>query len=232
VAEIMNAKKESQAVSKANEAEGRERAVPIEGVWRIWPEHGGDHEFTQHIGGPAVPPTPPKTTNPDHIFEVHPLTRFDGVEVGDSIGEISGYAYKDPDDAFHRFENTRFHLQCSENTTQLTMSMVGYNYTKFHIHLNEDVKHRMQDGGRAFKAEILDNEGETLVTEERMILVPDTDAFERLKAAKAGEEFEVTGMPRVSLALVKWRCENASAKPYVLDWDIPYEMVILSVSQL
>jgi len=65
-----------------------------------------------------------------------------------------------------------------------------------------------------------------------MIIVPDTDAFERLKTAKVGEKFEILGMPRVSLALVKWRCEHASDKPYVLDWDIPYEMAILSVSRL
>ena len=229
VAEIMNCKKEKTALTKANDAEGRSRAVPMTGVWRIWPEHGGDHEFTQHIGGTPVPPNHQKTTNPDHIFEVHPLTFFDGIEVRDSIGHISGYDYKDAERAFHYYENTRFHLECRINETELTMSMVGYNYTKFDIVLNEDVSHTMQDGGKAFKARIVNDEGETLVTEEWMILVPGTDAFDALKDAKEGNEFAVMGMPRVSLSLVKWRCDNASAKPYVLDWDIPYEMVILAV---
>jgi hypothetical protein len=109
------------------------------------------------------------------------------------------------------------------------MSNVGYNYTKFDIILNEDVTHTMQDGGKAFKARVQADDGDTLVTEERMILIPGTAAFEGLKSAKAGEAFTVLGMPRVSLALVKWRCANAASKPFVLNWDIPYEMVILAV---
>ena len=229
VAEIANAKKEKAAVTKANDDEGRSRAIPVSGVWRIWPEHGGDHEFTQDINGTPVPSDDAKKTNPDHIFEIHPLTTFDGIEVKDSIGPIPGYKYKPADDAFYRFENTRFHLECGASETQLTMSMTGYNYTDFDIELREDVSHTMQDGGKAFMATILDHEGETLVTKERMVLVPGTKAFNDLQAAKTGERFRVLGMPRLSLALVKWRCDHAAEKPYVLDWDIPYEMVILSV---
>ena len=26
-----------------------------------------------------------------------------------------------------------------------------------------------------------------------------------------------------------WRCANAGDKPWVLDWNIPYEMVVLNV---
>ena len=62
-----------------------------------------------------------------------------------------------------------------------------------------------------------------------MILIPGTAAFEVLKNAKEGDTFTVLGLPRVSLGLVKWRCEHAAEKPWVLDWDIPYEMVILNV---
>jgi hypothetical protein len=226
VAEIMNAKKELDAVARANAAEGRNPKVPITGVWRIWPEHGGDHEFTQgHQEGEAT------STNPDHILEIHPLTEFDGIEVADSIGKISGYKYKDAEEAFGRYENTRFHLDCNagSSTVRMTMSMVGYNYTKFTLVLNEDVSHTMQDGGKAFKAAILDNGNNILVTEERMILIPGTAAFEALKNAKEGDTFTVLGLPRVSLALVNWRCEHAAEKPWVLDWDIPYEIVILAV---
>jgi len=208
VAEIVNARKEKPALTAANAAEGRIRAVPITAVWRIWPEHGGDREFTQNIDGTPIPPDNDKTTNPDHIFEMHPLTLFDGVEVGDSIGPISGYDYKEAEDAFHRFENTGFHLSCGETQTELTMSMVGFNYTNFGISLNEDVSHTMQDGGKAFMASVHDAEGETLVTNLRMILVPGT--FDELKSANKSETFKVLGMPRVNLALVKWRCDNAA----------------------
>ena len=109
------------------------------------------------------------------------------------------------------------------------MSMVGYNYTKFTLVLNEDVSHTMEDGGKAFKAAILGDDDDIFVSEERMILAPGTAAFEALKNAKEGEEYTVLGVPRVSLALVNWRCAHADDKPWVLNWDIPYEMVILAV---
>ena len=62
-----------------------------------------------------------------------------------------------------------------------------------------------------------------------MIIIPGTTAFTALQNAKEGDEFTVLGMPRVSLALVSWRCEHAAEKPFVLTWDIPYEMVLLNV---
>jgi len=222
----MNAKKELEAVARANAVEGRSQKVNITGVWRIWPEHGGDHEFTQ-----GTTTSPATTTNPDHILEIHPLTEFDAIDVASSIGKISGFKYKKADEAFERYETTRFHLDCSAgaSTVRMTMSMVGYNYTKFTLVLNEDVSHTMQDGGKAFKAAILDSHGDTLVTEERMILIPGTAAFETLKDAREGVEYTVLGMPRVSLSLVSWRCAHADDKPWVLNWDIPYEMVILAV---
>lgn len=67
VAEIANSKKELPAVHRANDLEGRTETIDVTGVWRIWPEHGGDHEFEQ--GKPASKAT---NTNPDHIFEIHP----------------------------------------------------------------------------------------------------------------------------------------------------------------
>ena len=62
-----------------------------------------------------------------------------------------------------------------------------------------------------------------------MILIPGTGAFDDLAEAEEGDFFHVLGMPRVSMALVKWRCNNADEMPFVLGWDIPYEMVILEV---
>lgn len=165
---------EKGAVTKANEAEGRQRAISFTGVWRMWPEHGGDHEFVQDIGGNRAPPQPAKKTNPGHLFEIHPLTRIDWVDVVDAIWEIFGYTYKDRDVAFHRHENNSVHLKCGKSEVEMTMSMVGYSYTECALELNEDVQHTMQDGGKGCRARILDSEEHTMVSEVRMILVPGT----------------------------------------------------------
>jgi hypothetical protein len=43
VAEIQNAKDVPDAVSRIRNVEGSGQAIALSGVWRIWPEHGGDN---------------------------------------------------------------------------------------------------------------------------------------------------------------------------------------------
>ena len=70
VAEILNAKDFPQTLAFIQTRLGGQ-AVPMTGVWRIWPEHGGE---SHHVQGQADPDDI-TDTNPDHIFEIHPLTK-------------------------------------------------------------------------------------------------------------------------------------------------------------
>jgi hypothetical protein len=71
VAEIMNAKDFLNVVKFVHDREGSNVAIAMTGVWRIWPEHGGE---SLHVQGEADP-AEITDTNPDHIFEIHPLTK-------------------------------------------------------------------------------------------------------------------------------------------------------------
>jgi len=102
VAEIMNAKDHREAIdlSKAAEVDGSK--VTIKGAWRIWNEHAGDQTFRQ---GTAVAKA--ENTNPDHVFEIHPVTEFGPHDVPASFREIVGYQPKRAEDALNRYENSR-----------------------------------------------------------------------------------------------------------------------------
>lgn len=43
VAEIQNAKDVPEAVNRVRAVEGSGQAIALSGVWRIWPDHGGDN---------------------------------------------------------------------------------------------------------------------------------------------------------------------------------------------
>src|SRR5260370_25627049 len=60
VAEIQNAKDAPDAQQVVHDVEGKGQAISISGVWRIWPEHGGDNNHIQ-VRGPGSPfdGTPP-----------------------------------------------------------------------------------------------------------------------------------------------------------------------------
>jgi len=60
--------------------------VRIKGAWRIWNEHSGGQTFRQ---GAAVAPA--ESTNPDHVFEIHPVTEFGDQDVTAGWTPIDGY---------------------------------------------------------------------------------------------------------------------------------------------
>jgi hypothetical protein len=102
VAEIMNAKDHLDAIALAKEVEGKGTKVKIKGAWRIWNEHGGDQVFKQ---GARVAKA--ETTNPDHVFEIPPVSELGQFDLRASFKPIPGYSPKKAEDAFNRYENTR-----------------------------------------------------------------------------------------------------------------------------
>lgn len=84
VAEIMNAKFQ-KAVDFVHKNEGTGEPVVIAGAWRIWCEPGGSGP---HVQGEPLEPF--QTGNPDHVFEIHPITKLGDSSLLDSLGPIVG----------------------------------------------------------------------------------------------------------------------------------------------
>jgi hypothetical protein len=103
VAEIQNAKDVPNAVQIIKNVEGTGQTASLTGVWRIWPEHGGDHEHLQQIG-PGSPYTGTGPTNPPHVFEIHPILRIEQEDLSATLKPIEGFETKDAEDAFNRYE--------------------------------------------------------------------------------------------------------------------------------
>jgi hypothetical protein len=89
----------------------------------------------------------------------------------------------------------------------------------------------MEDGGLSVFARVLNLDGDLLVSKRRMVFVKESGPWKKLKTMQAGDEMIVLGIPRMSLALLSWRIDHADDRPEVLDWDFPYEMVIVATFQ-
>jgi hypothetical protein len=223
VAEVMNAALQPDAVDLVHQAERGGQALQVRGVWRLWCEHGGDDEQIQ-----GQPLQPFKTTNPPHVFEIHPLLRVGDVDLAGSFQPIAGFTYKDAARAFHSYEQLASHITTGDGTTTITTRMAGYNYVEFVIRLNEEPGHLLADG-LSVKAAILDTGGDLLVNERRMVAVAGTAPYARIKAMHKGEALHVVGIPRIDLSLLSWRVANSPRVAGVLDWSLPYEMVLVAV---
>lgn len=233
VAEIMNAKDFPKVLKFVQDSLGT--VVPMTGVWRIWPEHGGE---SHHVQGDADP-AEITDTNPDHIFEIHPLTQVGEFDVSSAFHPIPGFRTKDAQSAFQSYEAARCKITPMNGTTQIRTSQATYNYVEFKLELLEDPVHALDDHGLSAFARVRTLDGETIVQKRRMVFVKGTKPETAVRSLTKGQCMHALGMPRLNLTLVSWRVrcskdavddvQNCSQKfPDVLDWGIPYEIVVLA----
>lgn len=228
VAEIQNAAEAPEAVKIVRDVEGSSKQINIQGVWRIWPEHGGDKTHNQVSGaGPKFTGKGP--TNPPHVFEIHPVLQVENEDVRSTLKPIEGFEPKNARDAFTRYEHGFFEISGTPKAKRVTMRMrmVGFNYVEFVMKVNKRFKR--ESDGEFLSASILTLDDELLVHDRRVGFVAGTAADEKQKGLKEGECIRILGIPRVDLALVSWRVDNAPKKPDVLKWGMPYEIIAVGV---
>jgi len=99
VAKSSNARFEKTAVQLVHQVEGSGNAIGV-----VVPEMSRSvvnmGTFSHSAGVPLSPFT---TTNPDHVFEIHPLTKIQDQALLDSFMPIEGYTTKDATEAFMNY---------------------------------------------------------------------------------------------------------------------------------
>jgi hypothetical protein len=223
VAEIMNAKYEDNAVNLVHANEGISNPIVLNGVWRIWCEHAGTEDSQDQ--GEGFPPI--INSNPDHVFEIHPVTQIENYNLIKSLKPISGYKYKDANTAFFRYSGTRCKLTDLGNKVKIETNGVGYNYVEFWIEIIDD-QPKVVDDGRFVFCKVLDKEGEIIAQKLRMVFPKDSEAEKKVKGMRKGDVLHVIGIPRIDLALISYRIGHAGENPGILDWNLPVEMIIVA----
>jgi len=222
VAEIMNAKAETDAVDAIHKAESSGKPVKLEGAWRLWCEHGGT---SRQVQGGTLPEI--EDTNPDHVFEVHPVTKLAGKSLLTSLHKIDGYDPKEAKQAFLKYESLSSEIVPKATTTTIKTIMAGYNYVAFRLEVRGDSK-ELEDG-RVLMANARDLDGDLVVRNRRMVFVKDSPPEQATKPLKIGECVDVLGIPRIDLALVSWRAHHKDDTPDALEWNLPYEILVVGV---
>jgi hypothetical protein len=228
VAEIMNAGMDAQSASvDLMNATQSGQTVALAGVWRIWFEHPSTGDQTQ-----GDPVDVPANSNPDHVFELHPITSFGGNDIADSSlipitapSDGHGYQAYDANTAFGAYEKLTATVSVTDTAVSITAKKAGYNYTEF---LLEPAGQPAQgDNGIFVLANIYDlSDEETPVTAapHRMVFVDNTEPAKALQNLPAGQRLHVLGIPRVSLA------EVAAVSPGdPVDMALPYEIIVVAV---
>jgi hypothetical protein len=205
VAEIVNAglngtggtdSESHLAFLKAKPMEGTSTRVTITGFWRLWFEHPPSDVVVQ---GHTVPI--PADTNPDHIFEVHPLLAFDGLQMPTAFVPVPGYTAYTATRAFGAYEAITFRVKKMASFTTISSTTVGFNYTEFDAEL-AGTPVDVNDAIFAL-ARVLDKKNGTAVTAapRRLVFAKGTAAANTFLGInpKKGTAIRVLGIPRVNL---------------------------------
>jgi hypothetical protein len=247
VAEVMNVARDGKPARDAfHKAFNAKKKVTVTGAWRIWGEHAGGGNQIQARGSKPDGDLPGAPSNPDHVFEIHPVTIVNvgghDTDASAAIGDTPDFK---PNDAHHAFvdlfETTPCKIVPMGNRTRIITRPVQLNFTEFLIRPEGELKQMGDDAdhsdGHSLICTVFDTDGELLVRNRRMVFVKGTSADNVVQNLKKDGVLRVVGFARIDLALVQWRVKHrddttdksghAFAAP-PLEWALPYEMIIVT----
>jgi hypothetical protein len=232
VAEIINAKQSPAAVKLAQSSTNKD--VPLNGVWRIWFEHPPTGKQKQFAKNPLTGPA----TNPDHMFEIHPISQLGTLDLVDNLTRVEGYKAKPNDTTFTNYETrTIDSWKVTSNSVIIESPRGVYNYADFVIRLNETPNKipANEDKPRYLAlADVLDSDcsvikdkkGKEVVSGPRRMVFVEKDADKTIGIAKPGATFQVMAIPRVNLERLTFYLNHPNqfnGKKVFL----PYEMIVI-----
>jgi hypothetical protein len=229
VAEIINGAKEKSALDFLLHSTAGEE-IPLVGVWRLWFEHPGSEDQVQ---GENV--TKAKNTNPDHIFEFHPVVKFGDIDVLNSFApiendqaEFRGYA---AEKAFDAYEKRPATITKSNTAIMITSNKAGFNYAEFQMRLAGKPKD-VGDGyivfANVYDAKAKANDDPVVEEPRRMIFAKGSKPADAVKDLKKGDKLHVLGIPRVNLNQVYAIASGLQGDEEYSD-QLPYEMIIVAI---
>lgn len=168
-----------------------------------------------------------KTTNPDHVFEIHPITSVGNIDVTQSIHNIKGYTPKNAKTAFTQIQKKKCYVSSTNKTISFQTTVIGQNYIDLWIRL--DSLWEVEDGAFAF-CTILDSnfnpdndkvEKKTVSAKTRIVFVKNSEALTTAMQKNIGDFMHILGTPRVSLAILS----DAADQPALLKGKLPFEII-------
>ncbi len=223
VAEIQNSAKEKESFDLVRGVVGTGRTLDMAGAWRLWVEHAGESEQIQ--GGENASA---ESTNPNHVFEIHPVVRAEKLDLLESLRPVKGYRPGTADLVFRGLEKMPCRISKGEKTTTIVAPSTRLNDAEFLLETGPDPQQVVGDG-RFVDAAVLDLKGNLLVPKVRMAFVGNSPPERIVRDLPPGSRLHVFGIPRIGLSEVASRAERSRQQPALLARSLPYEIVVVGV---
>ncbi|MBC8138682.1 MAG: hypothetical protein H8F28_22610 [Fibrella sp.] len=221
--------------------------IAVSGVWRFWSEHGrdlnaqGEARFEQGIYPP--PSAWSKPSNPNHIFEIHPLTSLtlaDGVVINlrDDFVFQEGYAALGDEKRTHRAFRLFPKIDCKITVLGDLIKIVStphhYNFLQFKARITAPPISAID--GSFWTADVFDQNGAGLITGGvatstplargvRLAVTGGTPVAQSFASVTPGQTVKLVAFPRVNLEAVQ-RIADGLPNGATFEGQLPYELIV------
>lgn len=223
VGEIKNADEADSAVALVQRAASTHQTLAISGAWRVWAEHSLGR--TEEQGRP-VPPL--ETPHPEHVFEIHPVTRLGNIDLRETLHPVDGYKPGSAQRTFEIYQGAEYRLRVTPTTVIIDTPTWLYNDVHFWMEIAEPDQVVVADG-RFVAASALDIDGNVLVERLRMVFVGGSPPERAVRSLGRGARLHVWGIPRLSFAEISRRATESGISSAFVEGPLPYEIVVVGV---
>jgi hypothetical protein len=223
VAEIANAIYYKSAVDLVHGAEASGKTLEVTGVWRIWPEHAGSAVEEQGKTLPAL-----TTNTPDHVFEIHPVTEIEDVDLRGTFTVVKGFTPGGAQRTFEIYQKAPVTLTIKADAISIVTETGLYNDAEFIMQIGDSGQKVVSDGRFVFSA-ALDLDGKVVAPNLRMVFAKGTPPELAVRHLKSGDRLHVYAIPRFDFADISRRVREHPRDSTLLKQPLPYEMIILGV---
>ncbi len=223
VAEIKNAAEADSAVALVRHAAAARRPAALTGVWRIWPEHSLGASEQQ--GRPIQQLESPY---PDHVFEIHPVTRTGSISLLHTLHVPDGYKPGSAKRTLDMYQDATCKLTVTPTTVTFETPTWLYNDVHFVMEITGATQLVVPDG-RFVTASARDSDGDLLVEGLRMVFVGGSAAERTVRTLTRGARLHVWGLPRLNFDELSRRATESRKNPALLEGPMPYEIIVLGI---
>lgn len=219
VIEIVNAREQKPAITLLRDKQASGGSLSVRGAWRIWFEHPGS---AAHIQGDPV--DVPANTNPDHVFEIHPVSEAGGNSIANSFKLIPGYTAYPASTSFPRYEALKATIHPEATSITIDAKTIGYNYTEFLAEI-PGTPREFVDCLIAL-ASLAEDDVEVSGMRRLVFLKEMAGARE----IRAGDLLRVLAIPRLNLERLLDMVEGRNGETF--EAKLPYEFIVVGFEKI
>ena len=104
---------------------------------------------------------------------------------------------------------------------------LGYDFVDFVLQLNDLPE--IKNDGRIVLCNVYSKDGDLLYANLRMIFIKDSEPEKTVSELAKGDKLRVLGIPRINLNEIDSRINNSDTNKDLLNENLPFEMIIISV---